>query len=164
MGLDIRAYERAELASDPHTDEEREVLVRAFVYEGFEPSLDGLEAGRWYRVGGKEQDFSAGSYSGYGEWRAALCRAAIRVSPEVVWASPDEYRDRPFFLLINFADNEGIIGPKAAERLAREFEEHAGTVRQALGAHDTSGWFTCKYDQWHLAFRLAAGGGLVSFH
>ena len=54
------------------------------------------------------------SYHGYNAFRRALCRAALGVDPETVWDDRDAWAGHPFVLLIDFADNEGCIGPEAA--------------------------------------------------
>lgn len=165
VGLDITAYEHAEIApehewADSCYDDPRH--VRAFVYKGFERSLRGLVADRCYVVNGFGMDFRAGSYSGYNRWREQLCRAALGVSPEDIWHDIGSFQDKPFFELIHFADNEGTIGPEAAADLAEDFRSMASRVRPLLEGPD--GYGAAKYDDWQAAFELAAKGGLVDFH
>jgi hypothetical protein len=166
MGLDIKAWEKATL-TDPHerTDDcYDEGHVRAFVYDGFERSLRGLEPNRCYLVGGDHVAFQAGSYGGYGEFRRALCQAALHgVTPEQVWADPDSYAGRPFFELIQFADNEGTIGPEAAADLATDFANERVRVVPRLARAGDAGWMVAKYGKWQKACELAAGTGLVEF-
>ena len=64
----------------------------------------------------------------------------------------------PFYELLNFADNEGTIGPEAAADLARDFAEHRERVRPEL-----DDYFARTYDHFEEAFKLAAGTGLVMF-
>ena len=104
--------------------------------------------------------FRAGSYSGYNWWRDQLAQMAYRKPAERVWA---ENTDGPFFELINFADNEGTIGPIACARLAEHFEAGRDTVRARL-YDKVDGWDQQKYDEWARAFDLAANTGLVRFH
>lgn len=172
MGLDISAFECAEL-TDPHEREDEDGRycgedkayggqnhVFAYLDDGFEHALGGLIRNRCYAVSGESQSFRAGSYGGYNEWRAALSRAALGVEPETIWQ--DNFRDwegKPFAELINFSDCEGVIGPDVCAKLARDFREQREKVRPQLVE-----WARPLYDTWQSAFELAAGTGLVQFH
>jgi hypothetical protein len=59
--------------------------------------------------------------------------------------------------LINFADNEGIIGTTACAKLAKDFAEHAAKAGR-------NGWCAKLYRDWQTAFEMAADGGCVDFH
>ena len=162
MGLDIVAWEHATLTTE-HEYEPDECWeqnhVWAYALIGFEHSTRGLETDRCYVVDGESIMFRAGSYSGYGEWRDALAQAALDVPVEDVWAAPEKFKDKPFYELLNFADNEGTIGPQAAANLAEDFNEHRTKVLH-LGDDE---YFTEKYEEWTAAFDLAAGNGIVVF-
>lgn len=180
MGLDITAYERA-VEADPATCDkdsagiwcENESHKRAMVYEGFERSarglkLDqdqgeyfGLSVGPCYEVGSWSEAFwfRAGSYSGYTRFRDNLAKAALGVPAVEVFNAPGAYEDQPFFELINFADNEGTIGPEAAADLEKDFVELGEKVLPQLDEYDQE-----SYHNWLKAFRLAAHTGLVDFH
>lgn len=164
MGLDITAHEKAVL-TDPHehTDDCYEAdHVRAFVYEGFERSLRGLEPERCYEVSGESFHFRAGSYSGYGHFRDLLSKAVPL--PGAMWDDPPAHADLPFFELVYFADNEGTIGPEAATDLLADFDEHGERVRAFIAAASApESFYADKVDDWHKAFRIAAGGGMVVF-
>lgn len=167
MGLDICVYEKAKLA-DPQPEGDAgwddPNLVLAFVYDSFPRSLRGLEADKWYEVDGDIRSFRAGSYSGYGEFRDALCMAALGVPPQALWDDPAGYIERPFYELIHFADNEGTIGPEACADLARDFAEQREVVLPKWDPEDDiQAWFPEKYDIWQDAFELAADTGLVQF-
>ena len=82
------------------------------------------------------------------------------MGPQAVWRAPDEYAERPFFELIHFADNEGTIGPEAAARLATDFAD--GSERW-LSTAPVDHWTRGKYEEWAVAFALAADTGLVMF-
>lgn len=170
MGLDISVYEKAEL-TDPHeqTDECWDNGHQwAFCYDGMEQSLRGLVPERcYYTRGGKYFGFRAGSYGGYNQWREALSLAALGVAPELVWQHPDDYRDKPFYELVNFADNEGTIGPEAAQDLYQDFVDQESKILAFWADNfdqNTREWFEQKYDDWIKAFDLARGTGLVAFH
>lgn len=168
MGLDIRAFSVATL-TDEHAREGEfwcgiEDHKVVFCYDGFEQSLRGLVVGRCYDVGqGVSIYHHAGSYGGYNAWRDRLARVHLGVSARTVWRDPEAYRDRPFYELINFADNEGFIGPEAAADLLLDFE--AGRDRWMVATDDdvVDHDDRRKYDEWTKAFRTAAGHGLVRF-
>ena len=125
---------------------------------GMEDRLEGLAADRL--DGECVYDFSAGSYGGYGDWRALLCRVMNGVEPWTVWNNSDKWKHTPFYGLINFADNEGCIGPVWSKRLAEEFEN--GRLRFAQHP-DVDQYSLDLYDKWSKAFELAADGGFVRF-
>lgn len=166
MGLDITAWEKA-VITEPHerTDDCYEAdHVLAYVIGDFERSLRGLEPNRCYEVSGTRFHFLAGSYGGYGYFRQLLCGAALGVEPGAVWADPDAFIDLPFYELINFADNEGTIGPDAAADLLADFDEHGEKVKASIAAASPpETYYADKVDAWHEAFRIAAGHGLVNF-
>lgn len=141
-------------------------------------------------------DFEAGSYGGYGMWREQLARLAgypvvndddalnvgaglvSRVAATIggrampqsaarwAWENPSLAADKPFFELINFADNEGTIGPVASQALLLDFSAWYDDARRYApttgGARDAE-WFYAKYVDWHRAFLYAADGGAVKF-
>lgn len=158
MGLDVVAYERVDrLSETPAPDDVWATWFQAVVAdESMRGALAGLEPNAYYRPTGEVCDFRAGSYSGYNEWRAELCRRALGAEPEDVWNAPDEYHDQPFFLLVNFSDCDGVFGHEAAARLADEFEKERERVCSNSDLH-----FRRLYDQWAKAFDLASGEGAV---
>lgn len=172
MGLDITAIAKAMRIGDVSGNYDWElghVAVHQSLIEFSNnpthfpgaPRAEGLQPGI-YAPGGDRIEFKAGSYTGYNEWRDHLARL-------VGWGSDSEaFRAGPppagspkaaFYELINFADNEGYIGPKVAAKLAYDFSEWAprATVGQPA-------WFVDGYGKWRKAFELAADGGLVDFH
>lgn len=162
MGLDITAYERVTvLPEHEHVEECYEAghVVAYVIVPGFEPSLRGLLPDRCYLPTGESLGFQAGSYSGYNQWREALCQAAHGVPTAEIWRNPKKWADAPFFELLNFADNEGTIGPEAAADLYLDFVAQRVSVRPRLGE-----WEQEKYDDWSAAFEMAAGTGLVRFY
>ena len=179
MGVMISAYSRLAL-TEPHTYDGDACYdlghIHAFAYAGFEQSTRGLAdhdrpvtLGREACIGGRcyiqtpetvERKVCSWSYSGYGEWRRELAKAVLDVDVEDVWKDPDAYRDRPFFELLEFADNEGTIGPEAAADLLVDFREHRDQV--PVDEIEFSG-VTPLPDRWIEALTLAADGGLVRF-
>ena len=133
--------------------------VHYYALAGQTDRLEGAEEG-WYETEAVD-GFRAGSYGGYNVWRALLCRVMLGVEPRAVWNDPDKWRSQPFYGLINFADNEGCIGPVWSARLAKEFAEG----RERFHAHPEVGDYErSKYDEWMKAFEAAAQNGCVEFH
>lgn len=185
MGVSITAHETIELVEDHWSSkgfcdlrydaDDNQDHDQAYVYDAFTPSAAGLELlgvkdgmgyGRCYRFRGKREhvDFS---YGGYGQFRRALCKAAYGVDAERAWGEPETYSGHPFWLMINFADNEGWIGPTAAAQLAREFEDNAGRIKAKFREQPAEpmswGDFTEEYDTFARLFRLAADTGAVVY-
>lgn len=176
MGLDITAYRNAILLPEhERNDDCYEEHVLAFAYGCFPRSFRGLAdadvtfefgrggepfvGGRCYDVSDSESiGFHGGSYTGYNRLRDALSQTFLGVDAGTVARQPEQYVDEPFFELINFADNEGCIGPEAAADLLVDFE--AGRQQWEAEHPDLLGW----YDEWITACRLAADNGLIKFH
>src|SRR2546423_4480374 len=103
MGLDITAHEHVAVVDReiPDDDEALEAaweegLIHACVYDSFQrsargyeledgPDANGVIYGPWLKPSGETIGFRAGSYSGYGQFRRALCYAALDTEPEQVW-------------------------------------------------------------------------------
>lgn len=167
--------------------------VRAFSYTAFPRSFRGLAgADNVIDIGGSKfmggycytptektvtHAFHAGSYSGYSVYRNHLSTCFLGRGRVVEnWLDEDGYWDwldalpegTPFYELINFADNEGCIGPIASEKLYKEHIDGRQTfvqyVAQLDGVQQRKDRFIESYDNWVTAFDLARQDGLVSFH
>lgn len=145
MGLDIEAYSKSAVADGPKFVVDEGLL--ALTEEAFPGRTKGLAAGPFFYADCLR--FRAGSYSGYGEWRDWLAKAAGFESAKEVWSNN---KDGPLSELINFSDCEGYIGPAVSAKLANDFDQ----LTAALGDDGRSKLFAA-------AFRLAAKGGFVRF-
>lgn len=154
MGLDIVAYEKADLVRDhdPASCEDRDHR-HVYVLEGFDRSLRGMEPG-CYVASGEEHHFRAGSYSGYNAFRAELA-SRVGLDVDEVWADPDAFADRPLFELVNFADNEGSISGAVAGDLLADLDE--------VDVADADGYFLERLADWRRAFEVASPDGFVWF-
>lgn len=145
----------------------------AFAYDGFERSTRGLKGmgdrlvGPGFKGGHcyaetpetEAHGFRAGSYGGHGQFRQALAEV-VGATLEDYWHGDDF--DLPFYELINFADNEGTIGPEAAGDLLADLRKYRDAFREAFPAGGS--WFAVVYDDWTTACELASQDGLISFH
>ena len=96
---------------------------------------------RWViRQGDYIDGFKAGSYGSYGQFRRELCEKVLKCTINHVWNNPYYYKGKPFYYLINFADNEGTISGKAFDKLKKDFENHDLTF--------DSDWMNEKYKLW----------------
>jgi hypothetical protein len=180
MGLDIHAASHLRYVGPIPRDEACERLeeeleaqgkdlheVYFFLYQNdaaHKTRLTGMKHGLYeYTEQSKQHGFRAGSYSGYNWWRRQLCQFALGVEPEEVWQHPRRYRGKPFVELIDFTDCDGRIGTKVAAKLAQDFREHkkpAADFASTLGQEND--WLEI-YDDFALAFELAAQNGAVEF-
>lgn len=170
MGLDITAFSKLRLVEQPTQQEIEDCeVLRVFNMDDFKARAEGLVDGGYYRTSDDTVDFRAGSYSGYNQWREALAKLAGYPStrhqdlgrPQYLYAAGAWASESgPFYELINFADNEGIIGPVVAAKLVKdfaEFDERAKTF-------DEQPWFYDMFKLWRRAFEKAADSGAVEFH
>lgn len=184
MGLDISAYSKLRYVGlgevgtkTEHGDDEDYHCgdpdhIQAFAYASFPHALQGLTVQTppddFFdgAIGGdcfeqtadtEAMGFRAGSYSGYNAFRAELAQLAGR-TVEDYWQGRANHE--PFYELINFADNEGVLSPDCAKALIPDFEQHRGAF---LTRNQDSYWIE-TYDEWLTALRLAADDGLVVFH
>lgn len=157
MSLHIRAYGRC-TPTEVTFDDEQEVVqdnvVRPYVNADFPAQADGIVHGAWYRYEA-QMSFGAGSYDGYGEWRRELARIGGYEAERAWEGFVDE---APFLELVNFADNEGVIGPRTSAKLSADFAAHEDVAR---GRMDDDGFR--RYRKWLEAFTMAADGGFVDF-
>ena len=174
MGVSIVAYSKLEYVPDTTPeqawDSEDDSLLTTMAYAGFEASTrglvghnavdaDGFIAAGVYRLtdDSRTADVMSSSYTGYGLFREKLA-ALVGLTPSQVWADPAAHSGDPFFELINFADNEGTIGPDAAGDLLQDFRDHEAAAELALDA-----WEMSSYKGWIEGLALATDHGAISF-
>lgn len=178
MGLDITAYRKLTKIDavfdadgeplDPNTREPIENYFKPYANPSFPGREEGLTDRAVYAYADAEHVFSRG-YGSYNRWREALAKLAGYPLTEYVGAFKQresahaaacwEGATGPFSELINFADNEGTIGPVVAAKLARdfaEFDEHAQSVSEP--------YFYEGYGDMRRGLELAADGGALDFH
>jgi len=164
MGLDIEYWSNITPITAPHPIPDEWLadgsIIRYFTPPSFEKRLEPVEAG-WVQCSGDYGSFEAGSYGGYNRFRERLAQVGMATTPEKVWAHPLVYEKCAFFELVNFADNEGCIGSKAASKLYKDFAQNEQQFVELTLPAD--GWMIDKYRQWKRAFQAASEGGVVHF-
>jgi hypothetical protein len=173
MGLAImvaaQAYEN--YVSDDRSDDElfeRPDLVYIYNLDEFEEHQDGARDGFYKHdgVGG----FLSLSYSSYGALREWISGTCLDMPIAQVWADPEAAEQAVIekfgskaagiIKLLNFADNEGAIGPVTADAI------HDGLVarRGAAMLSDGDAWLKENYDSLIQGFETAATtNGFVVF-
>ena len=153
-------------------------LWSPYVHSEFTTQGEGLPDAEVVDSDGETYGFRAGSYTGYNEWRDALAKAAgYEGGSEEVWSKVDGGAEGlPFQELINFADNEGVIGPIASERLYQDFIKYEDQVMHTVDQWYLKmvpgqewdlpeiKWFKEKYNDWKHSFDIARNNGMVIFH
>lgn len=184
MGLDITAYRQLKACEKPAGADEGDYDYDRFFEARPNPAFPGRDDGlvsKWFEFDQTRDGrfgFNAGSYSGYNDWRewlatlagypVALIHTEHRPPRQLHSAGAWEASSGPFWELINFADNEGTIGPVVSAKLAKDFAEWQERADAACAAMTQAGeagaWFHQRYCDWRKAFEMAADGGAVDFH
>ncbi|WCF11397.1 hypothetical protein NDS46_31055 (plasmid) [Paenibacillus thiaminolyticus] len=161
MGLDIKVYKNLKEVQEPKFDEYGDLLNMETEWKPgesmewsekhFPGRGQGIESQRVYNWEDSFR-FRAGSHSAYSWWRDKL----------------NEFMgDTAFQELINFADNEGVIGPVVSKKLAKDFAENLEKAREfsnKLNEEGYNGTFWIEsYENWKEAFEMAAHNGAVEF-
>lgn len=161
MGLDISAYKNLKVVENPKLDEDGDLVnwdIEWTPGESMEWSEknwpgrgEGLEHDKVYTFE-DEFSFRAGSYSGYNWFRKELKHFAKASGKE------EDFQE-----LINFADNEGVIGPVVSKKLAEDFADNYNDAKEyADSLNDGDYWFS-SYENWKQAFEVASINGAVNF-
>ena len=146
MGLDISGKKIKPLKTYS------EGAMDVFVLEGFERSLLDEEVVKIdfdeenYEYVGDGPSMSYGSYNGF---RNALAVASLGIEDQQVWdrvsnLKEDEDYPEAIYHIINFADNEGFIGPKAVKELDSYFAMHYDRIKGNLSNNE---YYQNKLDQ-----------------
>lgn len=157
MGLDIRAFKRLKEVKNPKFDE----YVELIDYENQWQPGAGMEwsesvwPGKGKPIAPKSvyewEDcycFRAGSYSGYNWWRDCLNEFSGNVA---------------FQELIDFADNEGVIGSELSKKLYEDFHIYHDKAKEYSEKISNGSWWFEKYCEWERAFEMAKDDGAVEF-
>lgn len=161
MGLDITAFCQMAPVLNPELDSAGEPKdwknhfmpgsSMEWSEKAFPGRGEGIDARTVYSFA-DSFSFRAGSYSEYNVWRRKLA-LMVGVPEKIMFTE----RTGPFAELINFADNEGVIGPVVSAKLAKDFADHLHEA-EVIGC-----WFLDSYKNWHKAFKMASDNGAVDF-
>lgn len=159
MGLDIVVWTNVRISNAASSSDKG---FQAFTLKGWEDRLKPLVNKAFY-TGEIAMNFRAGSYSGYGRVRAWLCSLANEMPIERFWKLGEaKCIELPLGELLNFADNEGVIGTEACKRLAKQFDDIAPRL-ETVDDEDIT-WLRPRFEEWQKAFHLAAdNNGAVMF-
>lgn len=156
MGLDINVYKNLKIVEKPEFDEDGYVLnwdsewmpgeSMVWSEEHFPGRGEGVNPRTVYSWEDKIR-FRAGSYSGYNWWRRQLEQFA---------------KGNDFQELINFADNEGVIGSVVSKKLANDFAENLEEAVEFAVHLESETWLEL-YNDWKKAFEMASNNGAVEF-
>jgi len=157
MGLNISAYSNCKPV-DVELDEEGESTientVETHVNFDYPERADGMPSRQWYQYD-RSMSFTAGSYPNYGHWRRQLASLG-GYDAEDAWNGL--VPSGPFLELVDFADNEGVIGPITSAKLANDFATYETAARKVMEGRDM-----VLYKKWRQAFEMARQGGLIKF-
>lgn len=164
MGLDATAFERVELflarSHEDLTEEDFDhYYSMGYTIPYFNPDFPGREdrlvEGVYETYGGV---YSCGcSYGTFSTVRRLVSRVALGVDAVTIWSNPEPFKKGTLFEWINFADNEGTLGPDTCLKLAEDCE----LLPDPLDLGDE--WYTGIFAAWRKMFRLAAGGGMIVY-
>ena len=70
----------------------------------------------------------------------------------------------PFVELINFADDEGFIGPKTCAKLAKDFVDNRDKAVAFCARSPDGDWFLRNYDKFADGFSFVGPEGACKFH
>lgn len=129
------------------------------IYTLFPHSLRGMDDVGFVRLGEEFPQEVMMSYGGYNRFREDLCIKAYGVTTHDVWNDLDKYRGREFFDIINFADNEGVLGSVAVSCLAHDFSHYDFDwgIQYGYNSHQKI------YNKFRDGFNFASHGGLAIF-
>jgi len=171
MGVDITGYKTLgeKLADDYEEFEEKwpdfeDEPAHVFLYqiEKFEDRGDGIEPGI-YAVTGETESTGNVHYSYYNMWRLHLSEWILGKCPSWVWTHREECEGQPFYELIDFADNEGYLGPETSASLYHDFAKYRDHFERCAGLERRGDGLVKLYLDLEDIFRLAMVEGVVSF-
>lgn len=161
MGVDIYAYSKIRPTKLDGDDD----YFIAYVHPDFPDRAVGIIDGTMYTFEISFEIYS-GNSRGFCRWRNALAKlAGYARTPDTERPEYESYATTawnatsgPFWELINFADNEGVISGTVITKLANDFAEYQAKA-DAVG-----GWIADYYALFRQGFELATDEGAISFH
>ncbi len=143
--------------------------VHAFVIIGFEHQARGLPSFPWpehditsydlYEVHPWTSHQWNVNYEMHNTFRERLAHLTGRTQRDYR-QRPTLTRDAPFNDLIDFPDNQGVLGPGAAATLASHFTHYRD---QFQAENQDTSWLVALYDDWIIGSLLAKRDGLIKY-
>lgn len=183
MGLDITAYKNLQIVENPTLDEYGDLEnwetewcpgeSMSWSETHFKGRAEGVMADKVYTWEDRF-DFRAGSYSSYNIWRRKLQEFAnqdlFKITTDGMGNVGLECIDTAlidsdsFYELIEFADNEGVIGSVVSKKLLSDFIKNKSKAKEfSKTFEEGNNWFYL-YCDWLKAFEYASENGAIDFH
>lgn len=158
MGVYIRAkkpikFLMTEEEYNNSSSEEQKVIYdndKAFclyTLKGFEPTehLTQFQWGYWECETPTDNGISL-PYSTWGSFRTLLASLVDEnYTSHNYWLDNGTFADKPFYEIINFADNEGCFDYKICEELIKDFEQFYDKAQELYNKKDTEwNWYLYK--------------------
>lgn len=149
MGLDVTVYQNIK-----KSESEDDYSFLAFTLEPFKDRVKNLE---WHQKYDGDAVFHHST--GYGYHAAFRSDLSEMVGVERGFWRENEYpSDKPFYELINFADNEGCIDWESSASLYADFVEWDEKAKEFFGEEYPN------YSKWMQVFEFGKENGVVDFH
>ncbi len=155
MGLDIRAFKNLKKVESPVLNDEGypKIYDNQWIPGASMDWSESIWKGKGFPVESNcvyefedVYSFSVGSYHGYNLWRDEL----------------ENFKgDVAFQELIDFADNEGVIGSVLSQKLYDDFKNNYKEAIKYSETINNGKWFIEKYEDWMNAFDYARQSGLL---
>lgn len=164
MGLSVYAYsevKKSEMNLDDFYQKDPAKHMTLFIHPHFPDHAKDFQDATVYSW---EEVFSFDSgYSRHLVFRDNLAKMAGYAPSESAsgfkyFATAIKTESGPFWHLINFADNEGVIGTEVSKIL---YEDFAKFENQAANFGDLD--FLARYSRWKTAFAFSSKNGCVDF-
>lgn len=175
MGLDVVVFRNLKKIGKADNDRE---CVEGQWYPGnsmrwseryFPGRGEGIECDAIYEYE-DYHSFRGGSYSDYNWWRKRLevfsklikdrkMIESINVEPLLKYES----ENNPFIELIDFADNQGVIGPIVSKKLYEDFIKYNKEAIEYSKSFEDGDYWLEKYNDWKEGFKFASETGAVEF-
>lgn len=162
MGVDITAYSDLKKINadyndagdivDANTGEILDDAVYLYANEHFLDRAKDIEEG-FYTYADSDTRLHL-SYGAYNLWREKLSKMAGYPTIEDAWNADNG----AFWELINFADNEGLIGTQACIKLAKDFSDYENIANSSIDVSFKDYYFCLKE-----AFEMASNNGAIVF-
>lgn len=113
-----------------------------YCLEGFEPTqhLTQFDWGYWECEQPTDNEISV-PYSTWGQFRLCLAKLVDnKLSSTDYWYNKTLV-DKPFFEIINFADNEGAFDYLICEELVKDFEEYYDKAKELYDNEENQHWW-----------------------